>query len=138
MVIGWSYFVASSGVPASWNSCTRTFPREVTRSEACIGLPPDISGISGTVTGPSHSPARLFMVAKDFCASGGTGATEDFCRSDCAKATVESDIRTTDSTKRRDFMFHSPLEVHFFSSLLSVQGSLASISSDEPEQYCYS
>jgi hypothetical protein len=44
------------------------------------------------------------MVAKDFCASGGTGATEDFCASDCAKATVESDIRTTDSIKRRDFM----------------------------------
>jgi len=35
---------------------------------ACI-LPPDISGTSGTVTGPSHSPARLLMVAKDFCAS---------------------------------------------------------------------
>src|SRR6266545_4084676 len=80
------------------------FPREVTRSEACIGLPPNISGISGTVTGPSHSPARLFMVAKDFCASG-TGAKEDFCGSDCAKAMVASDIRTADSIKRRDFIF---------------------------------
>jgi hypothetical protein len=30
------------------------------------------------------------------------------CASDCAKATVASDIRTTDNTKRRDFMFHSP------------------------------
>src|ERR1700686_2825458 len=110
MVTGWSYFVASNGVPASWNSCTRTFPREVTRSEACI-LPPDISGISGTVTGPSHSPARLLMVVKDFCASDSTGATEDFCASCCAKATVESDIRTTDSTQRRHFIFHSPQEV---------------------------
>ncbi len=48
------------------------------------------------------------MVVKDFCASDGTGATEDFCASDCAKATVESDSRTTDSTKPRNFMFHSP------------------------------
>src|SRR5208282_2726659 len=93
MVTGWSYLVASNGVPASWNSCTRAFPREVTRSERCIGLPPDISGISGTVTGPSHSPARLFMVVKDFCAS------------DWEKATVESDSRTTDSIKRWDFIF---------------------------------
>src|ERR1019366_1981896 len=91
IVTGWSYFVASNGVPASWNSCTRAFPREVTRSEACIGLPPDISGISGTVTGASHSPARVFMVVKDFCAS--------------------------DSTQRRDFMFHSPQEVHFLFAL---------------------
>src|SRR5208282_3912573 len=105
MVTGWSYLVASNGVPASWNSCTRAFPREVTRSERCIGLPPDISGISGTVTGPSHSPARLFMVVKDFCASDGTGATEDCCASCCAKATVASDIRTTDSTQRKDFIF---------------------------------
>jgi hypothetical protein len=43
------------------------------------------------------------MVAKDFCASG-TGA-KNFCASDCAKTTAESDIRTADSTKRRDFMF---------------------------------
>src|SRR5208282_3395808 len=123
MVTGWSYLVASNGVPASWNSCTRAFPREVTRSERCIGLPPDISGISGTVTGPSHSPARLFMVAKDFCASDVTGAMEAFCASDLsmsdwAKATVESDIRTTDSIKRRDFMF-----LLLKASLLSGRGS---------------
>src|ERR1700686_1785453 len=104
MVAGWSYFVASSGVPASCISCTRTFPREVTRSEAWIGLPSDICGISGTVTGPSHSPARLFMVAKDFCASDGAGATEDFCASDCAKTTVVSASRATHGIKRRDFM----------------------------------
>src|SRR5437660_11919861 len=72
-----------------------------------MGLQPDISGISGTVTGPSHSPARLFMVAKDFCASG-TRATEDFCASDCAKAMVASNIRTADRTKRRDFIVYSP------------------------------
>src|SRR5260370_34305350 len=81
------------------------------RRERCIGLPPDISGISGTVTEPSHSPARLFMVAKDFCAPDSTGATEAFCALDCAKARVERDIRTRDSTQRRDFMFHSPEEV---------------------------
>src|SRR3984893_10644895 len=104
MVTGWSYLVASNGVPASWNSCTRTLPREVTRSERCI-LAPDISGASGTVTGPSHSPARLFMVAKDFCASDGAGATEDFCASDCAKTTVVSNIRPTNSIKRWDFMW---------------------------------
>src|ERR1700720_1165532 len=103
MVTGWSYFVASKGVPASWNSCTRAFPREVTRSERCI-LAPDICGASGTVTGPSHSPASVFIVAKDFCAADGTGTTADFCASDCAKATVESDIKPTDITNRRDFM----------------------------------
>src|ERR1700686_3541543 len=107
MVTGWSYFVASNGVPASWNSWTRTFPRDVTRMERCI-LPPDICGISGTVTGPSHSPARLFTVVKDFCASDGTGTTEDFCASDCVKAMVESDSKTTDSIKPTDFMFNSP------------------------------
>src|SRR5580658_386769 len=108
MVTGWSYLVASNGVPASCISCTRTFPREVTRSERCIALPPDISGISGTLTGPSHSPARLFMVAKDFCASDSTGATEDFCASDwpdCAKATVVRDSKTRDSIKRTGFIF---------------------------------
>src|SRR5712691_3668038 len=102
MVTGWSYLVASNGVPASWNSCTSACPREVTRSEACIGLPPDICGISGTVTAPSHSPARLFMVVKDFCAS------------DCAKARVERHIRTTDSRKRWDVMFILLKESHFF------------------------
>src|SRR5208282_1414217 len=108
MVTGWSYLVASNGVPASWNSCTRAFPREVTRSERCIGLPPDISGISGTVTGPSHSPARLFMVVNDFCASDGTGATDDFCASDWAKAAVQSNIRTNRTEgAMRDFILCS-------------------------------
>ena len=46
------------------------------------------------------------MVVKDFCASDGTGATEDFCGSDCAKTiTVESDSRTTGNVIRRDFIF---------------------------------
>src|SRR5258708_4784824 len=112
MVTGWSYLVASNGVPASWSSCTRTFPREVTRSERCI-LPPDICGASGTVTVPSHSPARLLMDAKDFCASDGTGAT-GFCASVWAKIKVESDIRITDSIIRSDFMFHSPEEFQSF------------------------
>src|SRR5579864_4147500 len=94
----------------------RAFPREVTRIEACIGLPPDICGISATVTGPSHSPARFFMVVKDFCASDGTGATEDFGASDCAKATtVASDIKTADSIEPSDFIFFS---LTFFNYLL--------------------
>src|SRR5580700_1121003 len=107
MVTGWSYFVASSGVPASCISCTRTFPREVTRSEMCIGLPPDISGISGTLTEPSHSPARVFMVVKDFCAADGTGAAEDVCASCWAKAMLVS-AKTKVSAKQRRFMLHSP------------------------------
>src|ERR1700676_200376 len=99
------------------------FPREVTRRERCIGLPPDISGISGTVTGPSHSPARVFMVAKDFCAADRTGATEDFCASDCAKATGESISRVMESTKERDFIFHSPRTAYFsFCSQTKVIG----------------
>src|SRR5437016_1361569 len=86
------------------------FPLEVTRRERCIGLPPDISGISATVTGPSHSPARLFMVVKDFCASDGTGAAEDFCASDwvaaasAARAVAVIKTNTTESAMR-GFMF---------------------------------
>src|ERR1700733_10534184 len=73
-------------------------------------LPPDIAGISVTVAGPSQSPARLFKVVNDFCASDGTEAEVDFSASvfsmsDCAKAPVEINIRETDSQKRRDFIF---------------------------------
>src|SRR5882762_4987322 len=70
---------------------------EVTRSETCMSLA-SMSACCGTVvTWPSHEPARVFILPKDCCAP------------DCAKATVESDIRTTDSQKRRDFtVFHSP------------------------------
>src|SRR6266705_1252922 len=63
-------------------------------------------------TGPSQSPARVFIASKEVCASDfGAGALGSaiLCASDCAKATVASDIRTTDKTKRRDFMFHSPV-----------------------------
>src|SRR5438270_12792672 len=52
--------------------------------------------LRAAVTWPSHVPARVFNLSKDFCASV------------WAKARVESDIRTTDSIKRRDFMFYSP------------------------------
>src|SRR5271169_2730510 len=143
MVTGWSYLVASNGVPASCISCTRTFPREVTRSEMCVSLPSDHSGISGTVTEPSHSPARLFMVVKDFCASDGTGATEDFCVSDWARVTVQSDSRTTDSIKRWDFMFILLVTSYFL--CFSARGirwrtQLRAISSNGPPRvtYCYS
>ena len=47
------------------------------------------------------------MVVKDFCASDGTGAAEDMCASDCAKAKVASDIKTTDSIEPSDFIFFS-------------------------------
>src|SRR5580698_3348945 len=96
MVTGWSYLVASNGVPASCISCTSAFPLEVTRSETCI-LAPDISGASGTVTTPSHSPARLFKVVKDFCASDGVVATS------AAKA-VAATRRNKREIAMRDFM----------------------------------
>src|SRR5208283_2806926 len=115
MVTGWSYLVASSGVPASWSSCTSALPLEVTRMEMWRGLPSDISGISATVAEPSHSPARDFMVAKAFCASDGAGAVEDMCGSgfcvcDWAKATVESAIKATESIERRECMVEPPWE----------------------------
>src|SRR5882672_12068911 len=97
--------IGSSGLPAPVISCMSALPMEVARSETCMSLP-SISACGGrVVTWPCQEPARVFSLSKDFCAS------------DCAKATVESDIRTTDSTKRRDFMFHSPQEVHFFFAL---------------------
>src|SRR2546425_9625152 len=81
-----------------------------------------ISGSGGSrVSLAVQIPASVFIVSKDFCASEfGAGVSTalyacvsdwgtDFCASDCAKATVESDIRPTDSIKRRDFMFHSPV-----------------------------
>src|SRR4029077_14642217 len=99
-------------------SCTRTCPLEVTRRERCI-LAPDISGASGTVTGPSHSPARAFMVVKDFSASDGTGAAEDFCASDwvaaesAAKAVAATRTNRTESAMR-GFISVSPfLSSHF-------------------------
>src|ERR1700694_4403779 len=100
--------IESSGRPSILISCKSALPMEVTRSKTSAYLP-STSACGGTVDKwPSHEPARVLMVAKDFCASDGTGATEDFCASDWAKATVESDSRTTDSIKRRDFIFHSP------------------------------
>src|SRR5580704_2597595 len=97
MVTGWSYLVASNGVAASCISCTSAFPLEVTRSERCI-LAPDISGASATVTGPSHSPARLFMVVNDFCASDGTGVAAS-----TAKAVAAIRTNRTESAMR-DFI----------------------------------
>src|SRR5579864_3054028 len=105
--------MGSSGLPCSLISCMSTFPKDVTRNVMCADLPCTSDG-GVVVTVPSQEPARLFMVAKEFCAWDGTEATEDFCASGCAKATVDSDIRTTDSTKLRDFMFHSPQEAHLF------------------------
>src|SRR5271167_786841 len=88
--------IGSSGLPAPVISCMSALPMEVTRSETCMSLP-SISACCGTVvTLPSHEPAKVFILSKDCCAS------------DCAKATVESDNRTTDSIKQWDFIFHSP------------------------------
>jgi len=58
---------------------------------------PSISACCGTVvTWPSHVPARVFILSKDFC------------RSDWAKAKLESDIRATDSIRGTDLVFPSP------------------------------
>src|SRR5260370_2918033 len=76
MVIGFSG-------PVDFISSMSAFPMEVTRSETCRGSPSSV---------PCHEPARVCNLSNDFCAS------------DWSKARVESDSRTTDSTKRRDFM----------------------------------
>ena len=80
--------------------------------ETCSGLMSTFASTGMSVfTGPSQSPARVFIASKEVCASDfGAGALGSamLCASDCAKATVASDIRTTDNTNRRDFMFHSP------------------------------
>src|SRR5258707_15745228 len=86
--------IGSSGLPVGFISCISAFPIEVTRSEISMGFPPKVL---------SQEPARLFSLSKDFCAS------------DCAKAKVESDIRATDSAKRRDLMVLAPCEVHLCS-----------------------
>src|SRR5260370_32409358 len=118
MVTGWSYRVGSSGFPTSCISCTSAFPREVTRSETCDIVPFPISCSGGSVVIEAcQEPARVFSWSKDFCASDFWVSV--FCTPDCAKATVESDSRTTDSIMRSDFMFHSPQK---FISLLSGQG----------------
>src|SRR6266566_3743612 len=98
-----------------------------------------ISGSGGSrVSLAVQIPASVFIVSKDFCASEfGAGvstalyacvsdcATTDFCASDWAKATVESEIRTTDSIYEGISCFI--LLKKFTSSLFSGQGySLAS------------
>src|SRR6185295_9796199 len=103
MVTGWSYLSGSNGVLAACSSCTTAFPRDVTRIETWSGLPSFIAGMSGTrVTGPSQSPANVFMVSNAFCASDGNALSAGLCASECASATVESDI-TTNGAKRKGF-----------------------------------
>src|SRR5208282_5066355 len=72
----------------------------------CTGLSPDISGIGGTtVTGPCQSPARVFSVSNDFCASDGApGVAEDW-----ARAAGESEIAAAERIKQIiwGFMFIS-------------------------------
>src|SRR5579863_4027993 len=76
-------------------------PRDVMRNETwTLSILSDlsdlsalISGMAGSMmTGPSQLPATVFNLSKDFCAS------------DWAKATAESEIRNTASTKRTDFI----------------------------------
>src|SRR5215470_1064732 len=100
MVIG-SSLAGSSGVPGFFISCTRAFPRDVTRSETQPSPPMPACGGS-TLSAPFQVPARLFSRAKDISAL-------DFCAADCAEtattATVESaPISIAVSAKRTDFM----------------------------------
>src|SRR5260370_24382161 len=87
--------IGSSGRPAPVISWMSALPMDVTRSETCVSLP-SMSACGGTdVTGPSHQPARVFILSKDFCAS-------DFFSSVWAKTLGETHITTTDSTKPLD------------------------------------
>src|SRR6059058_2929110 len=113
--------IGSSGRPPPVISCRSALPIDVTRRVTCMDLP-SISACGGTVaTLPSHVPARVLSLSKDFCAS------------DCANAVAESDIRTTDSIKRSVFIFHSPhcveLDDHFSSgvSLFQVPNCLRNL-----------
>src|SRR5438309_1895809 len=89
--------MGSSGRPAPVISCMRALPIEVVRKVTVMSLP-SIAGSEGTVvTRPSHEPARVFSLSKDFCAS------------DWAKATTESNTRANaESVRRRNFMVDSP------------------------------
>src|SRR3979409_1851682 len=102
MVTGWSYLVGSS-FPASLISCTSALPREVTRNETSPIAPLPISFTGGSVVIVAcQGPGRVLSGSKGFCASD-FGAS-DFCASCWANAAVESEIRTTESRRRRDFM----------------------------------
>src|SRR5579862_1845071 len=102
-----------------------------------MGLPPDISGISGTVTGPSHSPARVFMAAKDFCASDGAAVAEVFCPSCWAKAKVVSDKTTRVNAKRKRFMLDPPTQAHLSFSPHQLFSNVDQSRQDE-FRYCFS
>jgi len=70
IVTGWSYWVGSNGVPASWNSCTRTFSSRGDAHREVEWLDVAVAAAGRSVfTGPSQSPAMLFIVSKDVCAS---------------------------------------------------------------------
>src|SRR6266852_727386 len=101
--------IGSSGLPAPVISCMSVLPMEVTRNDTCMSLPSLADCCVTVVTWPFHEPDSVFIVSNDFCASD---CATGFCASDWAKA-VESDTRTTDSTKRRDFMFHFSLRSSF-------------------------
>src|SRR5262245_6818119 len=111
MVTGWSYFVASKGVPASCISCTSTFPREVTRIEISPMVPGFTSGRGGsTVTVPFQVPASAFSCEKDFLPSD-CGWVADVCISCWASATVARSSRAKRITGRRVLMSISPQNV---------------------------
>src|ERR1051325_9748450 len=76
---------------------------EVARIVTCTDFPWTSDG-GVVVTVPNQEPARVFIVAKDFCASESTGEGEDMCMSDCPKADMQSDIRTAGTVKRPNFM----------------------------------
>src|ERR1041385_2602611 len=107
MVTGWSLSLALA--PSAFGlliiSCLSALPLESTCRSTCI-----VSGMSGTggvvVPWPSHVPARVFSLSKDFCASdfGALGWAGCLWASAWAKAIVESDNTARESIMRSDFM----------------------------------
>src|SRR5690349_19573057 len=149
MVTGWSYFIGSKGVPASCISCTSAFPLEVTRS-VISSLALSTSGFDGVAfTEPRQVPARVFSSVKDFCASvSATGLSAILCPSDCAKATVASNIRATGGAKQKRFIISFSLCLYFLSlysgpgflQRFLVRGTKLVVINPRiaPDFYCYS
>src|SRR5215469_13974553 len=107
MVTGWSASLLSVasffGLPVI--SCLIALPLEITCRSTRM-----ILGMSGTggfvVPRPSQTPARVFSLSKDFCASdfGASDWAAGLCDSDWARAMVESDNRAIGSIIRNDFI----------------------------------
>src|ERR1051326_4279977 len=109
MVTGWSASLPS--VPSAFGlpiiSCLSALPLESTCRSTCM-----VSGMSGTggvvVPWPSHVPARVLSLSKDFCASdfGALGWAGCLWASAWSRAIVESDNTARESIMRSDFILN--------------------------------